>query len=317
MAVINKRNTNMTNGNLMQRIFRDFSINKYIYLMLLPVVSYYLLFYYVPMYGVQIAFKDFSPLQGITNSDWVGFKYFIEFFDSYYFWRVTRNTVLLSLYNLLLAFPAGIILALLLNLIQNQVFKRTVQSITYVPHFISLVVVVGMMVDFLSRDGLINQIMSFVFGIEPISFFLEPGWFRTLFISSGIWQNVGWNSIIFIAAIASIDPTLYEAGKMDGAGRWRQLLHITLPGIMPIITILFILEVGMLMAVSDEKILLMYKPSTYETADVIGTYVYRKGVLGADFGYSAAVGLFNSVINFVLLVIANQTSKKYTGNRLW
>ncbi len=299
-----------------RRALRDFKMNKYIYLMLLPVIIYYLVFHYGPMYGAQIAFKDYSPLQGFTRSEWIGFHHFQEFFNGFYFNRVLKNTLLLSFYNMIFGFPAGIILALLLNELRNRIFKRTIQSITYLPHFISLVFVVGMMVDFLARDGLVNQIIR-IFGFEAIPFMREEEWFRTLFVSSGIWQSVGWSSIIYLAAISSIDPTLYEAARSDGAGRLRQVLHITIPGIMPTVLIMLILQIGSLMAVSDEKVLLMYTPVTYETADVIGTYVYRKGVIEANFSYSAAVGLFNSVINFVLLIMANQTSKKYTETRLW
>lgn len=287
-----------------------------IYVMALPVIAYYLIFHYGPMYGLQIAFKDFSPAQGILGSPWVGFKHFESFFNGIYFWRLIKNTILINLYDLLFGFPAAIILALLLNEIRNSAFKRVVQSISYLPHFISIVVVAGMMVDFLSRNGLINQIIG-GFGIEPIDFLQKEGWFRFLFVSSGIWQGIGWGSIVYLAAMATIDPTLYEAAKMDGANRWKQTLHITIPGIMPTIVILFILQMGNMLSVGSEKVLLLYNPLTYGTADVISTYVYRKGVLEASYSFTAAVGLFNSVISFILIVAANTFVKRISENKLW
>ncbi|MDQ1914026.1 ABC transporter permease subunit [Paenibacillus sp. GD4] len=298
------------------RAIRDLAVNKYVYLMLAPVVLYYFVFYYTPMYGLQIAFKDFSPGLGMWESPWVGFKHFQDFFNSYYFWRLLRNTLLLSLYELLFAFPASILLALLLNELRSAVFKRAVQTVTYMPHFISIVVIAGMMVDFLARDGLINNMLAW-FGIEPIAFLRESGWFRTIFISSGIWQSVGWGSIIYLSAMSGIDPSLYEAAKVDGANRWKQTMHITLPGIAPTVIILLILQIGNFMTVGTDKILLLYNSSTYETADVIGTFVYRKGILESDFSYSAAVGLFNSIINFILLVFANTISRRTSETKLW
>lgn len=297
------------------RAFRDLKINKYVYFMLIPVIAYYVIFLYGPMYGLQIAFKDYSIGTGMWRSPWVGFKHFLSFFDSYYFWRLLRNTILLSLYELIFAFPASIILALLLNEVHSNKFKRTVQTVTYMPHFISIVVISGMLVDFLSRDGLINNIIA-VFGFERTAFLGESGWFRSIFISSNIWQGVGWGSIIYLSAMASIDPSLYEAARVDGANRWKQTIHVTIPGIMSTIVILLILQIGSFMTVGTEKILLLYNPSTYETADVIGTFLYRKGILEADYSYSAAVGLFNSIINFILLVLANAVSRK-SENNLW
>ncbi|MFE5322066.1 ABC transporter permease [Paenibacillus sp. NPDC056579] len=287
-----------------------------IYLMALPVIAYYIIFHYGPMYGLQIAFKDFSPAKGIWGSPWIGFKHFESFFNGIYFWRLLKNTVLINLYELIFGFPAAIILALLLNEIRNSMFKRVVQTISYLPHFISIVVVAGMMVDFLGRTGLINQILE-SFGIEAIDFLKEAGWFRFLFVSSGIWQGIGWGSIIYLAAIATIDPTLFEAARMDGASRWKQTLHITIPGIMPTIVILFILNMGNMLTVGSEKVLLLYNPLTYETADVISTYVYRKGVLEASYSFTAAVGLFNSVVSFILIVSANSISKRLSENKLW
>lgn len=313
-----RNNNNLAKKNgFFQKVVRDAKRNKYIYLMLLPVILYYGIFQYGPMYGLQIAFKDFSANLGFLGSPWAGLKHFKEFFDSYFFFRLLRNTVLLSLYNLIFAFPAGIILALLINEVRLRIFRRTVQTITYMPHFISLVVIVGILYDFTARDGLINNVLVFLFNVEPIPFMREASWFRTLFISSDIWQNVGWSSIIFLAAIANIDQELYEAAKIDGAGRWKQTLHVTIPGMMPTIIILLILSIGSFMTVGDEKILLMYNPATYETADVIGTYVYRKGILESNFSYSAAVGLFKSVIAFVLLIGSNYIAGRFGDTKLW
>nr|WP_243647122.1 ABC transporter permease subunit [Scopulibacillus darangshiensis] len=284
--------------------------------MLLPVVAYFLIFHYGPMYGVQIAFKNYDVTKGFLGSPWVGFEHFVEFFKSYYFWRLIRNTLLLSLYSLIFVFPAPIIFALLLNEIRNMKFKRLTQTITYLPHFISLVVVVGILVDFLSPQGLINQILS-VFGVDVTNYLQEAGWFRTIFISSEVWQTVGWGSIIYLAAITNVNPQLYEAAKIDGAGRFRQIIHVTIPGILPTITILFILQLGSLMTVGYQKIILLYNPLTYETADVISTYIYRKGILDASYSYSAAIGLFDAVINFGILVLANRISKKVGETSLW
>lgn len=299
-----------------RRLLRDLRTNRSVYLMLLPVFVYYIIFHYGPMYGLQIAFKDFSPAKGFSGSPWVGFKHFEEFFGSVYFGRILINTLMLSLYSLIFFFPTGIIFALLLNELRSNKLRRAVQTVSYMPHFISLVVIVGMLFDFLSRDGLINNLLAWL-GIEPIPFMRSPGWFRTIYIGSEIWQNIGWSSIVYLAAISNVNPTLYEAARMDGANRWRQMWHVTLPGIMPIITIMLILFIGKFMTVGFEKIILMYNPVIYETADVIQTYVYRKGILEANYSYSAAVGLFNAIISFALLVLANAVAKKVGETKLW
>ncbi|KIL42161.1 sugar ABC transporter permease [Gordoniibacillus kamchatkensis] len=304
------------NWAALQTIRADLRRHWAVYVMALPVIAYYVIFHYGPMYGLQIAFKDFQPAKGIWGSPWVGFKHFVSFFNGIYFWRLIKNTILINVYELLFGFPAAIVLALLLNEVRNGVFKRVVQTVSYLPHFISIVVVAGMMFDFLGRTGLINQIIG-AFGIEPIDFLKEAGWFRFLYVSSGVWQGVGWGSIIYLAAIATIDPTLYEAARMDGASRWKQTLHVTIPGIMPTIVILFILQMGNMLSVGSEKVLLLYNPLTYSTADVISTYVYRKGVLEASYSFTAAVGLFNSVVSFILIVSANSISKRLSENKLW
>ena len=302
--------------SLMHRVAKDFSRNKYIYLMLLPVVGYYLIIYYVPMYGAQIAFRDYEPALGVTGSPWVGLENFKEFFTGPYFTRLVSNTISINVLDLLLGFPAPIILALAINEIRVSSFKRTVQTISYLPHFISLVVVVGMLIDFLARDGLVNQILA-PLGFPPIPWLQRAQYFQPIYVLSGIWQSIGWSSIIYLAAISNVDPTLYEAAQVDGAGRFRQIRSITLPGIMPTIIILLILRLGAMMTVGYEKIILMYNPLTYSTADVISTYVYRVGILQANYSYSTAAGLFNSLINFALLIIANQLSKRFSETSLF
>jgi len=301
----------------LQIIARDWQRNKYLYLMLLPVLLYYFVFHYIPMYGSVIAFQDFNPAKGIAGSTWIGFQNFTSFFQSFYFGRLIRNTLAISSLDLALGFPAPIILALLLNELRWGPFRRLVQTITYMPHFISIVVIVGMMVDFTAKDGLFNTLLTQTIGGQPILFMQDPSLFAINYVLSGIWQNIGWGSIIYLAAITTIDPTLYEAAMVDGANRFQQILYVTLPGITPTIIILLILRMGMLMTVGFEKIILMYNPLTLETADVIATYVYRKCILDADYGFSAAVGLFNSVINFVLLTIANRFSRRTSDTSLW
>jgi putative aldouronate transport system permease protein len=297
-----------------QAIARDLRRNKHIYLMLSPVLLYYLVFHYGPMYGAVIAFEDFNPVKGVFGSKWVGLQNFQDFFSSVYFSRLIFNTIAINILDIVFGFPAPIILAILINELQWNPFKRIVQTVTYLPHFISVVVVVGMLFDFFARDGLVNQLIA---TSDPVAFMQSPEWFRQLFVGSGIWQHVGWGSIVYLAAIATIDPQLYDAAKVDGADRFRQIWHITIPGILPTIVILLILRMGSMMTVGYEKIILMYNPLTYETADVISTYVFRRGILQADFSFSAAVGLFNSVINFALLIGANRLSRRLTEHSLW
>ncbi|MEK4059803.1 MULTISPECIES: ABC transporter permease [Paenibacillus] len=301
---------------LKSRLGKDLLRNKWLYLMIIPVVIYYFLFHYVPLYGTIIAFKQFVPAKGILGSDWVGFKHFEEFFSSIYFFRVIKNTVLLSFFNLLFGFPAPIILALLLNELKSPLFRRITQTITYMPHFITLVVVAGIIRYFTLSDGLINDVIAF-FGGARISFLQQPESFRPIYIISEIWQQIGWGTIIYLAAITGIDQQQYEAAKIDGATKLQQIRHVTLPGILPTIMIMLILALGNIMNVGFEKIILLYSASIYETADVISTYVYRKGILEFSYSYSAAVGLFNSVINFTILLLANSFSKRASNNSLW
>jgi len=310
------QNSKINKNNLRHVIVKDFKKNKMIYLLAVPVLAYYIIFHYGPMYGVIIAFKNFTPARGILGSPWVGFRWFQEFFSSYYFGRLLRNTLLINIYSLIFSFPAPIFLALLLNELRNQKFKKVVQTISYLPHFISLVVICGMIVNFTARDGILNDIIAF-FGGERTTMLLRPELFRTIYVASGIWQGVGWGSIIYLAALAGIDIELYQAAVIDGANRWHQVWHVTLPGILPTIVILLIMRIGSLMSVGYEKIILLYNSSIYETADVISTFVYRKGLLEANYSYSSAVGLFNSVINFLLLIIANWISRKVNETSLW
>lgn len=298
------------------RFKRDFLLNKYLYLMMVPVLAYYLVFHYAPMYGALIAFKEYTPNKGILGSAWVGFQHFNDFFSSYYFWRILKNTVIISLYSLCFEFPAPIILAILINELSNKRFQRFVQTVTYMPYFISLIVIVGMIKDFTNNGGLINNFLTY-FGVNDTAMLQKPELFRTIYILSEIWQKIGWESIIYLAALIGIDQEQYEAAKMDGANRIKQIWHITLPGILPTIAIMFILRMGNLLNVGFEKIILLYNPSTYETADVISSFVYRKGLIEFGWSYSSAVGLFNSVINLALLIAANKISKKISENSLW
>jgi putative aldouronate transport system permease protein len=288
----------------------------WVYVMLVPVLLYYAVFEYGPLYGLVIAFKDYSPGQGIWESPWVGFQWFEEFFGSFYFWRVLRNTLMINIWDLIFGFTAPIILALLLNEVTSNRFRRFVQTIVYLPHFISIVVISGLVLDLFAQNGLINDIVVSLGGTRT-AFMSESDYFQGIYVGSGIWQSVGWGSIIYLAALAGINPSLYEAARVDGAGRWQLMRHVTLPGLMPTIITLLILRIGQMMSVGFEKIILLYNPSTFETADVISTTVYRRGLLEANFGYGAAVGLFNAVIALALLVFANWLSKKYSGSSLW
>lgn len=298
------------------RFKRDFLLNKYLYLMMVPVLAYYFTFHYAPMYGAIIAFKEYTPIKGILGSPWIGFQNFHDFFTSYYFWRILKNTVLISTYSICFEFPAPIILAILINELTNKKFQRFVQTVTYMPYFISLIVIAGMIKDFTNNGGLVNTFMTY-FGMNDTAMLQKPELFRTIYILSEIWQKIGWESIIYLAALMSIDQEQYEAAKIDGATRLKSIWHITLPGILPTISIMFILRMGNLLNVGFEKIILLYNPSTYDTGDVISSFVYRKGLLEFGWSFSASVGLFNSVINLALLITANKISKRISENSLW
>jgi putative aldouronate transport system permease protein len=281
--------------------------DRFLLLILLLPLAYYAIFCYYPMYGITIAFKNFNARAGIIGSEWVGLKHFSKFITDPYFYQIFRNTVLLSFYDLLFGFPAPIILALLLNEIRSSRFKRVAQSVFYLPHFISIVVLCSIISSFMSIGGVANNIISAFMG-ERVQFLNEPAYFRTIYVASGIWQGVGWGSIIYLAAMSNINPELYEAATVDGAGIFSKMRRITLPCMMPTISVMLILAVGKMMSVNTEKVLL-YRGSTYSVADVISTYVYRRGIAGADFEYATAVGLFQSVVAAVLLVATNQISK--------
>ena len=294
----------------------DFARNRSLYLLMVPVLLYYLCFHYIPMGGAIMAFQDFSPLKGIWGSDFIGLKNFQDFFDSYYFGRIVSNTLIISLLSLAFEFTTPILLALLIHELWSTRFSSFVKTVSVFSHFISLVVVCGMVKDFTSSGGIINELMKGL-GYDGMAMLQRPELFRPIYIVSGIWQNLGWDSIIYIAALLAVDPALYEASAIDGAGRWRQLVSISLPSIMPTIIVMLILRIGNIMNVGFEKIILLYNPVNYETADVIASFVYRKGLIEFQWGYSAAVGLFNSVINLTLLVTANWWSKKVSKSGLW
>jgi putative aldouronate transport system permease protein len=299
-----------------QDIVTDFRKHGYVYLLFLPVMAFFFIFHYIPMYGVTIAFKQFTPMGGISGSPWIGTEHFRDFFSSYYSQRLIRNTLAISIYDILWGFPAPIILALLINELKDRKFKKAIQTLTYLPHFISLVVVCGIILDFTSSTGVLNDIIAF-FGFKRTSMLSRPEYFRSVYISTNIWQQVGWGSIIYLATLSTIDPALYEAATIDGADRWRQTWAITIPGIMPTIIIMLILRLGNIMNIGFEKIILLYNPATYETSDVIATFVYRKGLMEFDYSYAAAIGLFNSVINFALLIGANRISRRISETSLW
>ena len=279
-------------------------------------VLYYVLFHYIPMYGTVIAFKDYSPALGISGSPWVKFRNFSDFFSSVYFTRLIKNTLSINIKLLLFGFPIPIIFAILLNEVRSKPFLKCIQTVSYLPHFISTMVLCGMIVDFCARGGIITQLLQ-VFGGKNSNLLLKAQNYQSIYVISDIWQTLGWNSIIFYAAITGIDQELYEAAEMDGANRFQRILHVTLPGIKQTIIIMLILRIGQMMSLGYEKTMLLYNPNTYETADVISTYVYRKGLLDFDYSYSTAVGLFNSLINFVMLVSANKLSKKFNDTSLW
>ncbi len=302
--------------SLFDKVKKDWMRNKSLYIMVLPVLIFFILFHYKPMYGAIIAFKDYTPALGIAESPWVGLENFSRFFSSVYFGRLIRNTILLSVYSLIFGFPAPIILALLLNEVRSKKFKGLTQTVTYLPHFISMIVVTGMLVDFSMTSGLFNDIIE-LFGGERSPLLQNPDLYRTIYVASGIWQEAGWGSSIYLSALSGVDSQLYEAAQIDGAGKWKQLLNVTLPGIMPTIVIMFILKMGTLMNMGYEKTILLYNPATYETADIISSYIYRIGLLDQDWSYSTAIGLFNSVINFALLLITNKLARKCGETSLW
>lgn len=299
------------------RLKKDFKKNYILCFMLVPVLAYYIIFHYIPMYGVMLAFKDFDPKLGIMGSEWIGFANFERFFSSYNFGSLLSNTIQISLYSLLVEFPIPIIFAVLLNSLTRPRLKKTMQMLSYAPHFISLVAMCGIIQIFLHPDtGIVNIILEKV-GIEAIPFLSVPEWFKPVYVISGVWQNMGWESVIYIAALAGVDYQMHEAAMLDGATKLQRILHIDIPTIMPTIVMLFILRMGKVMNVGFEKVFLLQNSMNMEASDVLSTYVYRTGMLNNDYAFSTAVGLFNSVINIILLVTFNHLAKKVTKNSLW
>lgn len=288
-----------------------------LYLMALPVALWYIVFQYLPMYGLVIAFQDYVPSRGIMDSRWVGLKHFRSFFTDPYFGRVVFNTLYINILMLVFAFPFPIIFALLLNEVKSGKLRKTTQTVTYLPHFVSAMVICGLMLDFGKSNGMLTGLFSSLLGTERINLFSKASYFRPLYVGMNVWQEFGWDSIIYFAALSGIDPTLYEAAMMDGASRLKRAIHITLPSIAPTIIILLILRIGNLLTLGWEKIVLLYNPMIYETADVISTYVYRRGLIMFEYSFGTAVGLFNSAINFVLLISANAVSRKVNDTSLW
>ncbi|MEK4443648.1 ABC transporter permease [Niallia sp. FSL K6-0077] len=300
-----------------KKIVRKIRKNWDLYLLIIPIIAYFIIFKYIPMYGLQIAFKDFIAVDGIFNSPWVGLEHFERFFQSFYFERLLSNTLLIGLYELAVGFPIPIILALMINEVKNKYFKSFIQTITYAPHFLSVVVVVGILYLYLSpQTGIINQLIV-ILGGEPIYFMAEPAWFKTIFVFSGVWQNMGWSSIIYLAALSAIDPQLQEAAKIDGASRLQRIWHINLPSIKPTIIIMLILQCGSILGVGFEKVFLMQNSLNMSASDVISTHIYRTGILGADYSYSTAIGLFESFVNLIILLLVNYTARKVNKVSLW
>jgi len=297
----------------LKRIWKNWQLYAFIF----PAFASIVLFSYVPIYGVQIAFKKFVPTKGIWGSEWVGFDHFVRFFDSYYFGDLIFNTMGISLYSILVGFPIPVLLALGLNELRNGFFKKSVQTITYAPHFISIVVMSGIIIAFLSPEtGIVNRFLG-LFGIEPIAFLSEARWFKSVYVLSDVWQSMGWGTVIYMAALAGIDPQQHEAAIMDGASRIRRIWHINLPGIAPTMIILLILSTGGILNVGFEKILLLQNQLNMDSSDVISTYVYRSGLKQAQYSFSSAVGLFNSVINFIILVAVNWIARRKSETSLW
>jgi putative aldouronate transport system permease protein len=316
----NKKNNevNITSKSNFSRTLNKIWKDRPIYLILLPGIIYFVLFHYVPMYGAIIAFKDFKAPLGIMGSKWVGFKNFVDFFNHPSFSLVLINTMVISMYKIIIGFPAPIILALLLNEVKHKLFKKSIQTISYMPHFLSWVVIAGLATKMLSpSSGAINQLITFL-GFEPIYFMADPKYFRGILVLSDIWKEIGWGSIIYLAALSGVDVQLYEAATVDGASKWKQLWSITIPSIAPTIVIMFILRVGGVMNAGFEQIYMMYSPNVYAVSDIIDTFVYRNGLESAKYSFATAIGLFKSVIAFVLVLITNRLSKLMDDNNgLW
>ncbi|MFC5652340.1 ABC transporter permease [Paenibacillus solisilvae] len=299
------------------RTWKGILRNWELYIFIAPAFLYFLIFCYGPMYGIQIAFRNFIPTEGFLGSPWVGFDHFTHFFNSYYFWDLIWNTLSISLYELAVGFPIPILLALAFNEVRTGFFKKMVQTVTYAPHFISVVVMAGMIITFLSpTTGIVTHILEWV-GLNPPDFLTDPKWFKTMYVFSGVWQSAGWGTIIYLAALSGVDPGLHEAAIIDGASRFQRMRHINIPTLIPMMTILLILNVGSLLGVGFEKILLLQNPLNMESSNIISTFVYQSGLVDAQYSFSTAVGLFNSVVNAILLVVVNQVVRRTSENSLW
>ena len=320
IAVANKKgagNKKSGVGTYFRELKRDLFRDKLLYLMFIPTALFFIFFVYRPIWGLQIAFRDYKVFSGLEGSEWIGFKNFIDFFSGPYFWRLIKNTFLISLYGLVFGFPVPIILALMFNEVRSKALKKFTQSSMYIPYFISAVIVAGLVTNFLSPStGVINNMIAF-FGGERQYFLSKPECFRAVYTLMNIWKTAGFNSIIYMAALTAIDAELYEAAVLDGANRWRQTWHVTLPCILPTIVMMLITNIGNMLNVGYETIILLYQPATYETADVINTYVYRTGLLDAQYSQAAAIGLFNGTIGLILVCGANYLSKRLTEYSLW
>ncbi len=306
-----------TQRSRMNRIVDHLKRDWQLYVLLLPTIIWLVVFLYKPMYGLQIAFKDYSIFKGVANSPWIGFEHFETLFSSEGFMRALRNTIAISFWSLVIGFPVPIILALMFNEILNRRYKSTAQTIVYLPHFISSVIIAGIVITAFSPSaGIVNTALSW-FGIDPIYFLTRPDWFRPIFIGTTIWQEAGFQSIVYLAAIAGVSPTLYESAVVDGASRWQMMWKITIPCILPTLIIMLIIRIGNMLEVSFEMIILLYQPSTYETADVVNTFIYRQGLQNGQYDFAAAAGLFNAVVAFVLVIGANSIAKRYSRTSLW
>lgn len=318
-----KSKREVKNNSFGRRLIQDFGRNHTLYLMILPVVVYYVIFSYLPMSGVLMAFKDYrsvlgqSFLQNLIQSEWVGFKNFQQFFSSINFWKVLRNTINISLQSIIVGFPAPIILALLLNELRSVKYKKVLQTVTYLPHFISLVVVCGMIRAFTADNGIVTWFVSLITGQEPQNMLLQSKYFVPILVWSDVWQGVGWGSIIYMSALAGVSEELYDAASIDGAGRLKLVWHVTLPSILPTIAIMLILRLGTVLSVGSEKILLLYNDLTKDVGEIISTYVYQKGLLDRDYSYSTSINLFQSVVNIIFLVTANKITGRLTETSLW
>lgn len=303
--------------SVFRRLGNNIIRHPLLYLMALPVFLYYLAYHYYPMYGMLIAFFDYAPMKGIMGSDFVGWKHFKAFLQDPYFFRTVWNTLSINIKLLLFAFPFPVIFAILLNELTGNRFRKFIQTVTYMPHFISTVVICGLVLNFCSSTGVITSLVSSLTGMEPTNLMSKVSFFQPIYVLMLIWQEFGWDSIIFYAALTGIDQSLYEAATVDGAGRWAKIRHITLPGLAPTVIILLILRIGNLMSLGWDRIILLYNPMIYESADVISTYVYRRGLLKFEYSFASAVGFFNSIINFILLLGANALSRKINDTSLW